>query len=379
MRSAGSIVGVGERRLERRAVALGALARIVARRAGRDQERPVRRTAARAARAARGRRARPRPAKARSSAPRCTHARPPAAGPLQVRRSRPSPHEVTGGGGRVLVAPPPRRRELEPAALARLDHRAQPRDPLGPEVAEQLGVERHHRRPAARRHPLHEVLGVGRDPGGRGRGRRPSRRSPTRDGGARSAGACPGTAPPTGSRRGCQTSSIASRSSGASTTPPRVRRGACGPGRARRSSRRTPRARRPPRACRRATARARTRAARSPPSHSPKRARWAAIPVRSWSRTPVPVASSGRIAWVAAEVHDACGANAATRSPRRSSASAAAAYAPRCAPAPPPPAGPRPRCRAGATRAGPRAGTRGSAPARRAPRAGRTAPASATA
>ena len=51
---------------------------------------------------------------------------------------------------------------------------------------------------------------------------------------------------------------------------------------------------------RRATARTRTRAARSRRPTSPKRARWAATPVSTWSRTPASVASSGSIAWVAA-------------------------------------------------------------------------------
>ena len=85
-----------------------------------------------------------------------------------------------------------------------------------------------------------------------------------------------------------------------------------------RSARRTPRARRRPRAPARATARTRTRAARSRrASSSPKRPRCAFTPVCTCRRTPASVASSGRIAWVAEEVHCACGASAPSRSPPR--------------------------------------------------------------
>ena len=82
-----------------------------------------------------------------------------------------------------------------------------------------------------------------------------------------------------------------------------------------RSAPRTWPARPPPRAARRATARARTRAARSRRAQSPKRRRWDAIPVASCSAIPESLASSGSTACVAAEVQLACGA--APRAARR--------------------------------------------------------------
>ena len=63
-----------------------------------------------------------------------------------------------------------------------------------------------------------------------------------------------------------------------------------------------------------------------PPDQLPERARCAAIPVASCSRTPPCVASSGSTAWVAADVQVACAASRAGRS-RRPSAPAACAYA----------------------------------------------------
>ena len=118
----------------------------------------------------------------------------------------------------------------------------------------------------------------------------------------------------------------------------------------RRSSRRTSCARPPPRAARRATARARTRAARSRRPRRRSGARCDAIPVSSCSRTPASVASSGSTAWVAALVQVTCGAKAAIRSPRRSSASAAAASArPSTRAAPPAPCAASSACDAGRT------------------------------
>ena len=123
---------------------------------------PNPRTGARAARAARGHPG-GRRANARSSACRCVHASPPAPSPLHTRRSRPSPHDVTGGRRWRGLRPAGtlvERLERHAVPVARLDHRPQPVHALGPEVAEQLGVERHHRRASARRDARHEVLGV---------------------------------------------------------------------------------------------------------------------------------------------------------------------------------------------------------------------------
>ena len=56
--------------------------------------------------------------------------------------------------------------------------------------------------------------------------------------------------------------------------------------------------------------------AQKPPAQSPgDRASHASTPARTWSRIPASVASSGSTAWVADDVHAACGARAPSRSP----------------------------------------------------------------
>ena len=257
---------------------------------------------------------RARPPNARSSAARWTQARPPADGRApgaQVAPVAPA-RRPAARRARPRTRPP----RAAPSSTPRRSHasitarsQSTPSGQKWPSSSVSSATTDGPPRAATR---SHEVLGVGGDPGRpRGRGRRRRRRSPTRGGGARSAGACRGTAPATGSRRGARRARSPRGRSAPARRPPRCGAAPAARARARRSSRRTPRARRPPRACRRATGRARTRAARGrrPTRRSARGA--TAIPVRSCSRTPVPVASSGRTACVAAEVQLACGAKAA--------------------------------------------------------------------
>ena len=84
-------------------------------------------------------------------APRPARPRP---GALHVRRSRPAPQLVGGtasGAASAAVVGVERLERAAPRRSHARDHGAQPVDALVPEVPEQLGVERDHRRAAARR------------------------------------------------------------------------------------------------------------------------------------------------------------------------------------------------------------------------------------
>ena len=125
-----------------------------------------------------------------------------------------------------------------------------------------------------------------------------------------------------GSRRRSTRARSSARSIGTSSGPAVVaigRRWRSSPGRGRRSGRRTS-------ACTPASSSSGSSqgawahsGSQKPPAQprSPRRARWAAMPAASCSRTPASVASSGSTAWVALLVQLACGASAATRSPRQ--------------------------------------------------------------
>ena len=278
---------------------LEALARVVAGGPLGDQERPVgalerQQLAQRPLRRAGPSAARPsagaRPARRRRRAPRG-----------QVAAACPSSSRGRSGAGSAS----PSSSSSGRSTLRHLDHRGQPRRPLVPEVAEQLGVER--ARPRAPLRASTKSRASARAWRSAPPRRTARRRSPTR--GARySVSRCESRygAGSGSRRRSTRARSWRGRSARAAGRP------ASAAGAARPRSVKSTHA-----ACTPASSSSSSShgsyahsGSHSPPPQAPKRARCAAIPVSSCRRTPASVASSGSTACVAADVQVTCGANA---------------------------------------------------------------------
>ena len=213
------------------------------------------------------------------------------AGGLVEHRLQPDGPRTTSG--RAARCPARRRRGRVARARRRVEPaggraRRSPRRARGPAPARQRGRRARRRCPTA---------GGGGSCGGGSRGRRRRRDSRRRSRPARSSARSIGT-----SVGPCL---VAQRAQVLAAVPRAEHVGQVDAGRVHA---------RPPPAAGRATGRARTRAARTRRPSRPKRRRCDAMPVATWRWTPASVASSGRTAWVAAEVQAACGASAPSRS-----------------------------------------------------------------
>ena len=387
LRSAGSAPGSASAARSSRACPSKALARVVARRAGRGQEGPV---------AALQRQQLAHRAVAHAGAGGEHVELGGARGPGQVGHPRARPRRevawraprrhavagLAGGAGSQSASASSRWTSSSPARAASCDHERQPcaapraTRPRAARCPARTRTAR--RRPPARRRGRRSPPRRSRPARPRAPGRRPRRRWPTGGGRARCGGGGRGRRRATGSRSPPTRGRPPTRSMGTSSGPASRGQRAQVARIARAEDVGEVDARRVHagllQAARAATARARTRAARSRRASRRRSARGA-------TRRRCAPAGARRRRWPAAAGRRAsrCSSTPRTARARPGGPPAGAPVRPRTrrphARARPPPRGRRPpRCRARATPGARRAGTRGSAPERRAPRAGRTAP-----